>query len=266
MSTDQTEENSMKTSTKDKIKPDQTKQLAETELVQKFKQSYLRNPQYGSILNECDKFRINDKHINLTIITINENQAKQTTVTGEYKTSDENLGSYPIIHETKKLKHIEEIFNQSDGIIKRYLILGKAGIGKSTFCKYLMYRWAEGSSLSDYQLVVMIRLRELTKDFFLAGKNRPSDLILQQFSREQTFSDEERKTLENICDRKKILWLLDGYDELVENIPSGSNNTFANILKNENHILTSWSYPIDRPYSHKLKIIGFLDDDTTKYV
>ncbi|CAF4666563.1 unnamed protein product, partial [Rotaria sp. Silwood1] len=60
---------------------------------------------------------------------------------------------------------------------KKVLVLGRAGIGKSTFCRYVAYRWATGEIWPQYDLVVVIPLRSLTKDHYPCGTTyAPIDL------------------------------------------------------------------------------------------
>ncbi|CAF4975305.1 unnamed protein product, partial [Rotaria sp. Silwood1] len=42
-------------------------------------------------------------------------------------------------------------------------VFGRAGIGKSTFCRYAAYQWATGAIWPEYELVVLIPLRSLTE-------------------------------------------------------------------------------------------------------
>ncbi|CAF4845814.1 unnamed protein product, partial [Rotaria magnacalcarata] len=61
-------------------------------------------------------------------------------------------------------------------------MLGRAGIGKSTFCQYVTYRWAKGEIWSQYELVILIRLRSLTDSRYPRGKKYlPIDLVEKQY-------------------------------------------------------------------------------------
>ncbi|CAF4782684.1 unnamed protein product [Rotaria sp. Silwood1] len=67
---------------------------------------------------------------------------------------------------------------------KKVLVLGRAGIGKSTFCRYVAYRWATGEIWPQYDLVVVIPLRSLTKDHYPCGTTyAPIDLSIQGLKR-----------------------------------------------------------------------------------
>ena len=64
----------------------------------------------------------------------------------------------------------------------------------------------------------------------------------------------------------KVLWLLDGYDEIVQNVPPHLECLFQQMLKTPHHIITS------RPYSNTLsnrvqmEITGFTDGNISQYI
>ena len=95
------------------------------------------------------------------------------------------------------------------------LIFGRAGIGKSTFCRYIAYQWARGSYWSEYELLALIPLRRLTADRYPI----PIKPILLLTSSRKKFSSfelskKEEQIFEEEFDPKKTLWILDGYDEI----------------------------------------------------
>jgi len=65
---------------------------------------------------------------------------------------------------------------------------------------------------------------------------------------------------------KNILWILDGYDEIVQNVPSHLEYLFEQLLKTPHHILTSRPYLNTLSYDVKMEITGFTDDNIKKYV
>jgi GTPase SAR1 family protein len=48
-----------------------------------------------------------------------------------------------------------------NGWTQKILLLGRAGIGKSTFCRYVVYQWATASYWSQYELLTLLPLRRL---------------------------------------------------------------------------------------------------------
>ncbi|CAF1046146.1 unnamed protein product, partial [Didymodactylos carnosus] len=79
-------------------------------------------------------------------------------------------------------------------------------------------------------------------------------------------SDKDKIYLREQFDKSQVLWLLDGYDEIVQNVPAHLQYLFEQLLNTPHHILTS------RPYSNKLsydvvmEITGFTNDNIGEYV
>ncbi|CAF4051985.1 unnamed protein product, partial [Rotaria sordida] len=145
---------------------------------------------------------------------------------------------------------------------KKVLILGRAGIGKSTFCQYVTYRWARDEIWSEYELVVLIHLRKLTDSRYQPEKQFSSvDLVEQEYFPYGDLSKEERQHFKEQCKSGKVLWILDGYDEFTQNIQPQMKDIFDHIRETQHHILTSRPYAVAVPYDEKIEIIGFTDDN-----
>ncbi|CAF3300375.1 unnamed protein product, partial [Rotaria sp. Silwood2] len=150
---------------------------------------------------------------------------------------------------------------------KTVLVLGRAGIGKSTFCRYVSYRWAKGELWSEYELLVLIQLRLLTADRYPSGtRYSPVDLIDKEYFPCAALSKDDRRRFKQECDKGKVLWLLDGYDEYVQNMPEQLKDVFDHIRKTQHHILTSRPYALELSYKVTLEITGFTNDNIAKYV
>ncbi|CAF4485293.1 unnamed protein product [Rotaria magnacalcarata] len=65
---------------------------------------------------------------------------------------------------------------------------------------------------------------------------------------------------------EKVLWIFDGYDEFLPHALPRLTKVFNSILETQHHILTSRPYAIDLPYTITLEIIGFTNENITKYV
>jgi len=150
---------------------------------------------------------------------------------------------------------------------KKILVLGRAGIGKSTFCQYVTYRWAKGEIWTQYQLVIFIRLRFLTNDRYPPGyKYSPIDLVEREYYPCDTIPEEYKQHFKKQCDKGEVLWLLDGYDEFVQNIPEQLTDVFNYLRNKQHHIITSRPYSIALSYDVKIEIVGFTDDNIIKYI
>jgi hypothetical protein len=127
--------------------------------------------------------------------------------------------------------------------------LGRAGIGKSTFCRYVAYRWARGAFWTEYKLLALIPLRCLTTDRYspLSPGHRYSLIdLVKRGVLSMNLSEKEDNLLKTYFNPNETLWILDGYDEIVQNIPAHLEYLFEQLLKTPHHILTS------RPYLNTL--------------
>jgi transcriptional regulator with GAF, ATPase, and Fis domain len=103
------------------------------------------------MVNEAKSFPIEQSYINLAMVETKEQQEKEKKLKRqdeenkseqESKQNDGILGTYEEIYGTKTSIDVTDIFEKCKDQTKKVLILGRAGIGKSTFCQYVTYRWA----------------------------------------------------------------------------------------------------------------------------
>ncbi|CAF2942237.1 unnamed protein product [Rotaria sp. Silwood2] len=176
------------------------------------------------------------------------------------------LGTYEEIYGTKSPIAMEEIFNKCTDQIKKVLVLGRAGIGKSTFCQYATFRWAKGEIWSEYALVLLIYLRKLTIIRYPTGtKYTLRHLLENEYYPCEDLSNEQIRYFQELCREHRVLWILDGYDEFAESTSEHLRDVFDHICQTQHHILTSRPFAIRFEYDVKMEIIGFTDDNITKY-
>lgn len=150
------------------------------------------------------------------------------------------------------------------------LILGRAGIGKSIFCRYVAYQWAIDNLWPEYELLALIPLRRLTADRYpplSVGKTYTlSDLIKREVLDDQIPPNDVERVFQHF-DQRNVLWILDGYDEVAQNIPSHLRSLLDDyLLKTSHHILTSRPFLNSLCYPLKLEIIGFTNENIINYV
>ncbi len=199
---------------------------------------------------------------------IKEQQEKEKKLLNA-KFSNEIIGTYEEIYGMKTKVEIKNIFEKCKDHLKNILVVGRAGIGKTTFCRYVAYQWATGAIWQQYQLVIFIRLRRLTESRYppLAPGTRYSliDLVKTEYGCHNLSEKDERLFKEHF-DNSQVLWLLDGYDEIVQNVPSHLQYVMEQLLKTPHHILTSRPYLNTLSYTVQLEIIGFTDNNIKEYV
>ncbi|CAF1620155.1 unnamed protein product, partial [Rotaria magnacalcarata] len=183
------------------------------------------------------------------------------------KQHGEIIGTYEEIYGHKTSIDVENIFQQCKDQIKKVLILGRAGIGKSTFCEYVTYQWAKGELWSEYKLVILIPLRMLTSSRYPPGKKySPINLLEDEYFLYEDLSAEQIQHFKELCKNHQVLWILDGYDEFAQNIPEQLEDVFKHVREAQHNILTSRPYAIKSSYDVKLEITGFTNDNIVKYV
>ncbi|CAF4932573.1 unnamed protein product, partial [Rotaria socialis] len=186
------------------------------------------------------------------------------------KSHDEIINTYEEIYRNTTSIDIKEIFDKCKDRKKQVLVIGRAGIGKSIFCRYVAYQWAEGKLWSHYELVVLITLNSLTHESHPMSasdvKYSLVDLVQTQYFPCESLSDDDKMYFKSLCDEGKVLWLLDGYDELSLNISHQLKSVFDTIYQTQHHILTTRPYDISLSYKTQVEIIGFTDANITMYV
>ncbi|CAF2202436.1 unnamed protein product [Rotaria magnacalcarata] len=254
-------------------------------LFEEIRQKYIRENRIKRMVNEEKSFPIEQSYINLAIVDAKDQQEKEKKLKEQdqkmkerEKQKDFNLekqhgeiiGTYEEIYGHKTSIDVENIFQQCKDQIKKVLVLGRAGIGKSTFCQYVTYRWAKGELWSEYKLVILIRLRRLTDNRYPPRKEGKEysliDLVKKEYSPCEDLSAEQTQHFKELCKNRQVLWILDGYDEFAQNIPEQLKDVFDHVRETQHHILTSRPYAIKSSYDVKLEITGFTNDNIVKYV
>ena len=245
-------------------------------------------------------------YINLALVKSVEQKAKekdQCKKGAQSKAIDtylerQHLSSFEEIYQPKEALPLAELFvpKASEGSqpIHRVLMLGRAGIGKSTLCHYLANRWATGNGveaeeawLQDYEVVLWVRLRELIK--FRDDCKEPAQCDVTHFFVHQCLTNthvfEERsiRAMEQLlADRsKKKLLLLDGFDEVAHLYRDSSDinlqrllhtlvpETTPSVSKDNNYhvLLTSRPYAVSGLRAEReVENIGLSDENIDAYV
>ncbi|CAF3444310.1 unnamed protein product [Rotaria socialis] len=251
-------------------------------LFEEIRQKYLRENRIKRMVNEEKTFPIEQSYINLAIVDAKDQQEKEKKLKEQdqkmkereqqkdfnlEKQHGEIIGTYEEIYGHKTSIDVKNIFQQCKDQIKKVLILGRAGIGKSTFCQYVTYRWAKGELWSDYELLILIRLRKLTSSRYPPGKKySPINLLEKEYFPCEDLSAEQIQHFKELCKNHQVLWILDGYDEFAQNIPEQLEDVFKHVREAQHNILTSRPYAIKSSYDVKLEITGFTNDNIVKYV
>ena len=206
------------------------------------------------------------KYINLALIE-KEDLAKQEVDQFTRATIHGNIDD---IKKSKRAIQIDQIAQLPDGSRpKCILVEGAPGVGKSTFAWKLCRKWGKGKLLQQYQLVVLLRLRDKSVQ---TAKNI-SDLF--RYHRHLI----QQAAVEEIQDTggQGVLLLFEGFDELPEELRT-ENYVFLDIiigreLPEATVLITSRPWASEFLHrkckshvSQHIEILGFTKDDIQSYL
>ena len=240
-------------------------QFHSNDLFERIKQKYQQNSRIERIMNPEKSFPIEQSYINLAIGKAKDQDEKEKRLRNTHD-GDAVIDTFEVIYGVKTAVNVTCIFESCTKEKKQVLVFGRAGIGKSTFCRYIAYQWAKGTYWTQYKLVALIPLRRLTENRYSRGvKYSLIDLVKREVLSNELSKDEEA-IFEKQFDIQKTLWILDGYDEIVQNLPPHLECLLDQLLKTPFHILTSRPYLITLPYDVQMEITGFTDENIEEYV
>ena len=206
------------------------------------------------------------KYINLALIEkedITKREADQFTRTTI-------RGNIDDIKKSKRATDIGQIAQLPDGSQpKCILVEGAPGVGKSTFVWKLCHKWGKGKSLQQYQLVVLLRLRDKS----VRAAKKISDLFQYRDHQIQQAAVEEIEETWG----KGVFLLFEGYDELPEKLRTESS-VFLDVITGrelpEATVLIT-SRPWASEFLHReckshisehIEILGFTKDNIQSYL
>ena len=206
------------------------------------------------------------KYINLALIEkedITKPEADQFTRATIHGNIDD-------IKKSKRATDIGQIAQLPDGSEpKCILVEGAPGIGKSIFAWKLCHKWGKGKLLQQYQLVVLLRLRDKN---VRAAKNISDLFRYHDHQIQQAAVEEIQKT-----GGKGVLLLFEGYDELPEELRAEDSVLLDVITGRElpeaTVLVTSrpWASEFLRReckdhISQHIEILGFTKDNIQSYL
>ncbi len=238
------------------------------------------------LLNETRQL-IADSFINIALVKGEDHAQKEKSYISE-QLREQRLSSYEDIHRPKELINLSALLDQGRPDAKqtgaKLLIEGRAGIGKTTLCQYLAHQWALAYGSSGHEFyswsqqfaaVIWLPLRNLIEakeDITLASFIYWHCLTLDQQKRVYLPWLERQLIALEKSHPLSILYLLDGYDEVDNNLPEKSQRRglLNDLLQKPYCLLTSRPHRFSTkvwksPYQH-LETIGFLNENIPIYI
>ena len=180
--------------------------------------------------------------------------------------------SHEPMNDITMTKDITEIFTYSENNEPHFILIeGVPGIGKTVLAKEICYQWANEQILQKFKLVFPL----LLQDPALKKMSKITHLLQLLCQRGTKFPNVTSACVDHLFKNngKDILFLLDGLDEISNNLQN-NNNIIADILRQKvlpqcTVVVTSRPCAVeilDLKVTTKIKLLGFTKDEVEPYV
>jgi HEAT repeat protein len=159
---------------------------------------------------------------------------------------------------------------------KRILIQGRAGVGKSTLCKKIVYEYLHNGMWKHlFERVLWVPLHKLklrTPQSSYNMRNLFYDEYFSQYQNGEHLAEAMWRSIEESFDHDKTLFILDGLDEVSHKWCSGAamDDFLNHLLRQPKVIITTRPHTLNRndlePLDLELETIGFRPEQVTAYV
>ena len=172
---------------------------------------------------------------------------------------------------TNVISNIFLPYENSDGsttVPKYILIEGAAGMGKTTLCKEIAYRWAKQGLLKDTKLVFLVYLR----DPDIVRMKCLNDLVHYLYNFDGSAADLSKQCAQELItrDNSDVMIILDGYDEFNSFEHSLITDIMGRkVLPQSRIIVTSRltaSDKLHRVADVRVEILGFTNESKAEYI
>lgn len=173
---------------------------------------------------------------------------------------EKEKASYKKTLQNERLKVSEKLLGKVISNHRRLAVLGNPGVGKSTFSRYLCYKWALGQILHE-ELIVHIELKRLN---FKKGNRCIAKYLNENYSKNLMHLWYEHQEVS-----EKLIFILDGFDEINDSNKQTLFNSLFHCFPNPRYILLTRPYGIlnqSISFDGHLEIIGFNESTRLMYI
>ncbi len=169
----------------------------------------------------------------------------------------------------EKLFEAQKLRDGLEGVPKRILIQGRAGIGKTTLCKKLVHEYYRNGLWQDlFDNILWVPLRQLKTH----SPKRLEDLFCTQYFVNHERSQAQALSRVFYAHQDTTLFILDGLDEVAGELNEGGTlKDFLQVLLNQSHVvITSRPAGVDANLLGRLDLeletVGFSPDNVQAYI
>ena len=186
------------------------------------------------------------------------------------KAMDRLLGRVDSIQKKKTKLRMCDVGKRKDGSVARcVLVEGCPGVGKTTFAHELCKQWARGEILQEWELVVIVKLR----DQETREAKTLQDLLYHPYPEVRQTVEEELIDTQG----RGTLLILDGYDELsdsqrgvksvIQQLMNRKLLSQATLMVMSRPIATQeLHYKFQRSIDQHIEVLGFTEDNIQEYI
>jgi HEAT repeat protein len=186
------------------------------------KESYLQHLAFLPLFLSNDPLPIESFFTQLSIVSSTSQDKKEKEARDPHLIENDSLREiYARLQHPETPLEMKNLFDQRDNTpIRRVLLLGRAGIGKSTLCQKIAYDWSLGNLFHErFEIIFHLKLRELNAwiqqpQNHLKGIDDPDIWlcrIIAFLCYQGAYTEKILQELRNKPD--KVLIMLDGWDE-----------------------------------------------------
>ena len=209
--------------------------------------------------------KVSTRYINLALVEkgeVNKVEADEFTQASIHGDIDD-------IIKQKKHMEIEHVapLNEEGDPPKYVLVEGAPGVGKTAFAWELSKRWGKGEILKHFEMVVLLRLREVRvqkmksiQDLFFYSNSKVQEVVAREVEKYHGYG---------------VLFILEGFDELPTSnrtddyllcqLLKGDILPACSILVTTRHSASAFLFEnFDEPNQH-IQILGFTRENITSY-